>query len=154
MATAKPETKEEYPFYGVKCLPAYFKDQVTTVVIPATPKNLKTTQSFGRNGIGLAFNGVNYEPPAPTHALLAAHTIAPLYKHGGHVNPHGAYHYHAVSGSTKEIPQADSHSPIIGYAIDGFGINALRKKNGNGPIDLVECGGHNDGERGYHYHAG
>lgn len=154
LAAAKPDVAEKYHNYCVECLPEYFKDQVTTYVIPATPKYLKTTQSFGRGGIGLAFNGVKYDPPAPTHAILAAHTIAPLDDHGGHVNPHGGYHYHAVTGSTKEIPQTDIHAPIIGYAIDGFGIYSLLDKNKNKPTDLDECGGHADDERGYHYHAG
>ena len=154
VAAAKPDVDEEYHNYCVECLPEYFKDQVTTFIIPITPKYLKTTQSFGRDGIGLAFNGVNYDPPAPTHAILAAHTIAPLDDHGGHVNPHGGYHYHAATGSTKEIAQVDSHSPIIGYAIDGFGIYGLTDKNGNKPTDLDECGGHLDDVRGYHYHAG
>ncbi len=154
LAAAKPDVDEKYNNYCVECLPEYFKDQVTTYVIPVTPKYLKTAQSFGRGGIGLAFNGVKYDPPAPTHAILAAHTIAPLDDHGGHVNPHGGYHYHAVTGSTKEIPQTDIHSPIIGYAIDGFGIYGLLDKNKNKPTDLDECGGHSDDERGYHYHAG
>jgi len=154
IAAARPDVDEKYHNYCVECLPEYFKDQVTTFVIPATPKYLKITQSFGRGGIGIAFNGVNFDPPAPTHAILAAHTIAPLDDHGGHVNPHGGYHYHAVTGSTKEIAQTDSHSPIVGYAIDGFGIYALLDKNGNKPVDLDECGGHFDKIRGYHYHAG
>lgn len=154
LAAAKPDVEEAYHNHCVECLPDYFKDQETTFVIPATPKYLKTTQSFGRGGIGLAFNGVKYDPPAPTHAILAAHTIAPLDDHGGHVNPHGGYHYHAVTGSTKEIEQTDAHAPMIGYAIDGFGIYALSDTNGNHSSSLDECGGHFDDERGYHYHAG
>jgi len=154
LAAAKPEVDEDYHNYCVECLPEYFKDQVTTFVIPATPTYLKSVQNFGRGGIGIAFNGVNYDPPAPTHAILAAHTIAPLDDHGGHVNPHGGYHYHAVTGSTKEIVQNDTHAAIIGYAIDGFGIYTLLDKNGNKPSDLDECGGHFDDIRGYHYHAG
>ena len=121
---AKPDVDEEYQNYCVECLPEFFNDQVTTFVIPITPKYQRRTQRFGRGGIGLAFNGVKYDPPAPTHAILAAHTIAPLDDHGGHVNPHGGYHYHAVTGSTKEIEQDDEHAPMIGYAIDGFGIYA------------------------------
>ena len=154
LAAAKPDVEEKYHHYCVECLPEYFKNQVTTFVIPVTPSYLKSTQSFGRGAIGLAFNGVNYDPPAPTHAILAAHTIAPLDDHGGHVNPHGGYHYHAVTGSTKEITQTDSHSPIIGYAIDGFGIYALTDKDVDKPKDLDDCGGHVDDVRGYHYHAG
>ncbi|AXT54580.1 YHYH protein [Aquimarina sp. AD1] len=154
LAAAKPQVEEKYHNYCVECLPEYFKDQITTFVIPVTPKYIKTTQNFGRGGIGIAFNGVKYDPPAPTHAILAAHTIAPLDDHGGHVNPHGGYHYHAVTGSTKEITQTNSHSSMIGYAIDGFGIYGLIDKKGNKSENLDECGGHFDDERGYHYHAG
>jgi len=52
------------------------------------------------------------------------------------------------------VEQADGHAPMIGYAIDGFGIYALLDKNGKEPIGLDECGGHVDDIRGYHYHAG
>ncbi|WP_235989359.1 YHYH protein [Psychroserpens algicola] len=154
LSAAKPNVDEDYHNYCVECLPEYFKNQITTYYIPVTPTYQNSSQRFGRGGIGLAFNGVKFDPPAPTHAILAAHTIAPLDDHGGHVNPHGGYHYHAVTGSTKEITQSDTHAPMIGYAIDGFGIYALLDKNGTQPSDLDECGGHSDNERGYHYHAG
>ncbi len=154
IAAAKPDVEEKYNNYCVQCLPEYFKDQVTTFIIPVTPKYLSTPQNLGRGGLGMAFNGVKFDPPAPTEAILAAHTIAPLDDHGGHVNPHGGYHYHAVTGSTKEVAQKDIHSPLLGYAIDGFGIFALKDKDGKEPEDLDECGGHTDEIRGYHYHAG
>lgn len=154
LAAAKPDVEEAYQNFCVECLPDYFKEQVTTFVIPITPLYGDKIQQFKRGGIGLAFNGVKFDPPAPTHAILAAHTIAPLDDHGGHVNPHGGYHYHAVTGSTKEIEQVDGHAPMIGYAIDGFGIYALLDEKGHQPSDLDECGGHFDKIRGYHYHAG
>jgi len=154
LAAAKPEVDEEFHNYCVECLPEYFEDQVTTFTIPVTPIYLNTTQRFGKNGVGIALNSVKYDPPAPIHAILAAHTLAPLDDHGGHVNPHGGYHYHAVTGSTKEIEQKDEHAPMIGYAIDGFAIYALLDKNNKTPLDLDECGGHFDDIRGYHYHAG
>ncbi len=154
LAAAKPDVEPEYQNYCVECLPEYFSNQVTTFVIPVNPVYLNTPQRFGRGGLGIALNGVKYDPPAPAHAILAAHTLAPLDDHGGHVNPHGGYHYHAITGSTKEIEQADVHSPLVGYAIDGFGIYALEDKEGNVPLDLDDCGGHSDDTRGYHYHAG
>jgi len=154
LAAAKPDVEEEYKNHCVECLPEYFKHQTTTFVIPVTPMYKKAFQKFKRGGIGIALNGVKYDPPAPTHAIIAAHTIAPLDDHGGHVNPHGGYHYHAATGSTKEVTQADEHAPLIGYAIDGFGIYALLDKNESEPHDLDECHGHSDDIRGYHYHAG
>lgn len=154
LSAAKPDVEEEYQNYCVECLPEYFKNQISTFYIPVTPTYKNSPYRIGRGGIGLAFNGVKFDPPAPTHAILAAHTIAPLDDHGGHVNPHGGYHYHAVTGSTKEITQEDEHAPMIGYAIDGFAIYTLLDKNNIKPIDLDDCGGHSDSIRGYHYHAG
>ncbi|MGJ8673842.1 YHYH protein [Rubritalea sp.] len=108
----------------------------------------------GQGGIGLAFNGVNFDPPAPVHAILAAHTLAPFDDAGGHINPHEGYHYHAATGHTKEIAQTDGHAPMIGYALDGFGLYAHRDEEGEAATDLDECGGHTDTTRGYHYHVG
>ncbi|MEM5564456.1 YHYH protein [Psychroserpens sp. AS72] len=151
---AKPDVDEEYQNYCVECLPDYYREKVSTYVIPVKPMYLENSNALGRNGIGIAFNGVNFEAPAPTHAILAAHTLAPLDDAGGHVNPHAGYHYHAVTGSTKEIEQKDIHAAMVGYAMDGFGIYAHQDKNGKTYNDLDECNGHYDDVRGYHYHAG
>ena len=35
---------------------------------------------------GLAFNSVNFDPPAPTEAILAAYTLDPLDDNGGHID--------------------------------------------------------------------
>jgi hypothetical protein len=153
-AAAKPDVEDEYHNYCVECLPDYYREKQSTYYIPVKPLYLENSSSLGRDGIGIAFNGVNFEAPAPTHAILAAHTLAPLDDHGGHVNPHAGYHYHAVTGSTKEIKQKDVHAPMIGYAMDGFGIYAHEDENGNAYNDLDECNGHYDDVRGYHYHAG
>ncbi len=107
----------------------------------------------GRGGVGVAFNGVNFDPPAPVEAILAAHTIAPFDDAGGHINPHGGYHYHAATGKTKEIAQPDGHAPMIGYALDGFGIYAHLSAKGEPSADLDECQGHTEDTRGYHYHV-
>jgi hypothetical protein len=151
---AKPDVDEEYQNYCVECLPDYYREKVSTYVIPVKPMYLENSNALGRDGIGIAFNGVNFEAPAPTHAILAAHTLAPLDDAGGHVNPHAGYHYHAVTGSTKEIEQKDVHAAMVGYAMDGFGIYAHQDKNGKAYNDLDDCNGHYDDVRGYHYHAG
>jgi len=151
---AKPDVEEIYQNHCVECQPSFYHDHITIYYIPINPI-YRTKSSRVRRGImGLAFNGVNFDPPAPTEAILNAHTLAPLDDCGGHVNPHSGYHYHAVKGCTKEIAQSDNHAPMIGYAIDGFGIYALLDKEGNKPTGLDKCGGHEDKIRGYHYHAG
>ena len=151
---AKPDVEDIYKNHCVECQPSFYHHHITTYYIPTKPI-YQTSFSRVRRGImGLAFNGVNFDPPAPTDAILKAHTLAPLDDCGGHVNPHTGYHYHAVTGCTKEIKQTDQHAPMIGYAIDGFGVYASKDSNGSRPTDLDACGGHEDQIRGYHYHAG
>jgi len=151
---AKPNVEEQYKNHCVECQPSYYQNHISTFYIPIQPIYQSYSSSERRGALGLAFNGVNFDPPAPTQAILSAHTLAPLDDCGGHVNPHAGYHYHAVTGCTKEIAQQDGHAPMIGYAIDGFGIYALKDQAGNLPTGLDACNGHEDAVRGYHYHAG
>lgn len=153
---AKPDVEEVYQNHCVECLPGYMSDDFApTYLIPVTPvKKMKSQKIRGRGRIvGLALNGVNFDPPAPIEAILKAHTIAPLDDCGGHVNLHGGYHYHAATGCTKEITQQDGHAALIGYAMDGFGLYERLDAEGNEPTDLDECSGHFDTIRGYHYHV-
>ena len=108
----------------------------------------------GGTVIGIAFNGVNFDPPAPTAEILAAYTLAPLDDNGGHINPHVGYHYHAATGHTKKVKQSDGHAAMIGYAMDGYGMFELLDENGKEPVALDENRGHYDTIRGYHYHVG
>ena len=153
---ARPNVDPRYFNHCVECPPEVdeWQDDETVYVIPVNPVYRTRTTRLTRGGIGVAFNGVNFDPPAPLHAIIAAHTIAPFDHSGGHVNPHEGYHYHAATGNTKEIEQPDGHAPMIGYALDGFGLFAHLDEEGNTADDLDECGGHYDDVRGYHYHAG
>ena len=158
---ARPNVDPRYHNHVVECPPSVdtWKHAYTEYVIPVNPVYRSVATDFrsvndGHNPVGLALNGVKYDPPAPIHAIIAAHTIAPFDKSGGHVNPHAGYHYHAATGNTKEIEQDDNHAPLIGYALDGFGIYAHLDKDGKPAAELDKCSGHYDDVRGYHYHAG
>ncbi|WP_299412205.1 YHYH protein [Acaryochloris sp. IP29b_bin.148] len=153
-AAAKPDVDPRYNNYCVEGRPEWVTINAKTYVIPVTPVYQTTPTDLGRDGIGVAFNGVNFDPPAPLNAILAAHTIAPLDDNGGHINPHTGYHYHAATGQTKEIAQTDNHAPMIGYALDGFAIYAQLDKDQQEPTGLDDSRGHSDSTRGYHYHAG
>lgn len=107
----------------------------------------------GGSVVGLALNGVNFDPPAPTSEILGAYTLAPMDDNGGHINPNTGYHYHAATGMTAKVEQADGHAALIGYAIDGFPMFERLDENGNEPTDLDDCRGHTDDIRGYHYHV-
>lgn len=154
LAAARPDVDPEYKNHVVEGKSEWFEGTVTTYVIPVKPIHSEEPYRFGHGAIGLAFNGVHYDPPAPTQAILEAHTLAPLDDAGGHLNPFEGYHYHAATGDTKEIGQDDGHAPQIGYALDGFPIFAHLDENGQASEGLDECGGHYDEVRGYHYHAG
>ena len=80
----------------------------------------------------------------------------------GHPECSGAYHYHSLTTCLEGAGPAGAHSPLVGYALDGFGIHG---RHGEGGVvlanaDLDECHGHTheiewDGRRVslYHYHA-
>ncbi|PKA99091.1 YHYH protein [Flavobacteriaceae bacterium MAR_2009_75] len=164
---ANPNVGEEYENFCVECQPSFVTDIILTYYIPVTPVKLDSPEYIGGGApggggppsgggatvIGLAFNGVNFDPPAPTDAILGAYTLAPMDDNGGHINPNTGYHYHAATGTTSTIEQEDGHSAMIGYAIDGYPMFELLDENGNEPIDLDDCRGHTDDTRGYHYHV-
>jgi hypothetical protein len=47
--------------------------------------------------------------------------------YGGHIQPDGTYHYHTVRADLLEYfgVAADAHSPLLGYASDGFPVYGL-----------------------------
>lgn len=157
---ANPNVGTEYQNFCVECLPSYVENLSQTYLIPVTPVMLEVTTNFGGMGPGssgptirgVAFNGVRYDAPAPTNAILRAYTLAPFDDAGGHINLAAGYHYHAATGLTTQVAQSDGHAAMIGYAMDGFGIYEQLDANGNEPTDLDECRGHYDDIRGYHYH--
>lgn len=78
----------------------------------------------------------------------------------GHPEALGNYHYHNLTGCLDDA--GDGHSPLAGYAFDGFGIYGHHGQNGVEltNADLDECHGHShavewDGQTAemYHYHA-
>lgn len=161
---ANPNVGAEYENFCVECLPSYVADLTQTYLIPITPVAQSSAVSFGSPGPpgqgsngpsvrGIAFNGVRFDAPAPTDAILGAYTLAPFDDAGGHINLAAGYHYHAATGVSTQLVQTDAHAAMIGYAVDGYGLYAQLDANGNEPTDLDECRGHTDETRGYHYHV-
>lgn len=154
-AAARPDVDPAYKNYCVQCLPSYFPGIKKIYYIPVKPiKASGTTSIMGMGSIvGLAFNGVSFDPPAPTQAILGAYTLAPLDDAGGHVNGVTGYHYHAATGKSSKIKQADGHAAMIGYAMDGYGIYEMLDESAKEYTDLDANRGHYDNTRGYHYHV-
>lgn len=155
MAAARPDVDPAYKNFCVQCLPSYFPGIKKTYYIPVKPiKSSSTTPIMGMGTIvGIAFNGINFDPPAPVQAILGAYTIAPFDDAGGHVNGATGYHYHAATGKSTKIKQTDGHAAMIGYAMDGYGIFEQLDEAGKESTDLDASRGHYDSVRGYHYHA-
>lgn len=157
---ANPNVGAQYRNYCVECLPSYVANLSHTYYIPVTPKAASSATAFGggpmSNGPsvrGLAFNGVVFDAPAPTNVILAAYTLAPFDDAGGHINLAAGYHYHAATGLTTQIAQADGHAAMIGYALDGYGMYQHLSTSGTEYTDLDASLGHYDSTRGYHYHV-
>jgi hypothetical protein len=117
------------------------------------PRGKRGGGNIGPTIRGVALSGVAFDGPAPLHIILAGYSIPALDDAGGHVNMDAGYHYHATTGISHHIEQADGHAPLIGYAMDGFGIYAHSAEDGSSPNDLDACRGHYDDIRGYHYHV-
>lgn len=152
---ARPDVDPEYQNHCVECSMDYITTDVSvTVLLPVTPVALSRSEELDRMGkVGVALSGVVFDPPAPTEAILAAYTIAAFDDCGGHVNLGTGYHYHAATGCSTERAQADGHAPLIGYALDGYGMYAMLDEGGAESADLDACRGHTDDTRGYHYHV-
>ena len=120
--------------------------------IPRYPKKAAhTTAVPSRGPIAVAINGVVFFGPEDREGKIA------LENHGldscrGHPAPSGVYHYHCTPGCVHQ-DALNQHSPVIGYAFDGFKIYGLQGENGRSPKDLDRCNGHTDERRGYHYHT-
>lgn len=120
--------------------------------IPRYPKIAPhATPVPSRGPIAVAVNGVVFFGPEDREGKIA------LENHGldscrGHPAPSGVYHYHCTPGCVHQ-DTPNQHSPIIGYAFDGFKIYGLQGMSGIPPKDLDQCNGHSDKRRGYHYHT-
>ncbi len=153
-AAARPDVDEDYQSSCFQCLPSYLEEgMVNTYIIPIKPVKQTTPGQLARTAVGLALNGVNFDPPTPTDAILSAHTLAPFDDCGGHINLNHGYHYHAHTGCPTEMAQADAHTPMIGYALDGFPLHTRLKEQSAEESRLDQCRGHSDETRGYHYHV-
>ena len=87
---------------------------------------------------GIAVNGVLFDPGTAefymgdrdadwNYEALGGSILLGLDANHGHVQPNGSYHYHGLpTGLLKKLGvNPKEHSPLIGYAMDGFPVYAL-----------------------------
>jgi hypothetical protein len=141
--------------------PGRIRAQSILLELPALPQLASVPSCVPMGMIGFALTGVAiYNALDARGQDAAAHEI--LDSCDGHPQQQGQYHYHAPSRCwTDAGKEANGHSDLIGYALDGFGIYGT--SGGNGATvhneDLDACHGHThavtwDGGPVdlYHYH--
>ncbi len=146
--------------------PNYIQEQRQVWRIPLVPRvnpNHVAVDAHNENGalpggpIGVAVNGVIFFNPFDADSVEA---IWRLDRCCGHPSPGFEYHYHKYPVCVKS-PWADdgtAHSPLIGFAFDGFPIygpyeaaGELAKDSSKNPLN--EFNVHYDEARGWHYHV-
>jgi hypothetical protein len=137
--------------------PNSIKKQDYTFYLPRQPRKADKPTPLPMGPIGVALNGIPFYNPYTAEGKDA---VSGLYAEVfdsccGHPDQMGRYHYHKYPVCLK-TPFHDGpgkHSPLLGYAFDGYGIYGPQGENGKPPTDLDSCNGHEDGVRGYHYHV-
>ena len=126
-------------------------------VIPREPHKAAKITPLPMGPIGVAVNGIPFYNPYNAEGRNAVEGMfAETFDSCcGHPDPQGRYHYHkypvCVKSPFKDAP--GEHSPLIGYAFDGYAIYGPNDDGGAPPKNLDECNGHTDDVRGYHYHV-
>jgi hypothetical protein len=147
--------------------PNYIQEQDATYYLPLNPKinpaHFVTTKNNSNHAlnmgpIGIALNGVVFFNPFDAGSQDASSLMDSCC---GHPNQDGLYHYHKypICLNSPWSDQGTAHSPLIGFAFDGFPIYGpyesanLMAKDAVGAKALNDFNIHYDAERGWHYHV-
>ncbi|MBI3866769.1 MAG: YHYH protein [Planctomycetia bacterium] len=143
--------------------PNSIRVQDFTFRLPLEPRLAESVTRVPMGPIGMALNGVAFFNPFEIGGMNAVEGYSEVWLDSccGHPQQEGVYHYHKYPSCVKSPFPDDGkqHSPIIGFAWDGFPVYGPYGKEGVMAKDLKEesaldvCNGHADPERGYHYHV-
>ena len=149
------------PAYRYDRNPNSISSQTLRVELPRSPKRAGSPSCVGgqvgvmKSGVPLfsAFDAMGRD--------AAAHEVQDSCE--GHPERTGSYHYHSLSSCIKDTRSSKrSHSSLIGWALDGFGIYGQYGQRGKrlSTAQLDACHGHThrvkwNGRRvkKFHYHA-
>ena len=113
--------------------PNTIRAQAYSYELPLNPtKSVKSTYNVPQP-FGIALNGVIFDPYAAEwwqnnrssgwqKNALSPNVNLGLDSSHAHVQPSGAYHYHGIPNGLVATLDARKHSPLIGWAGDGFPI--------------------------------
>ena len=131
--------------------------------LPLVPQKAETITTLPMGPIGTAINGVVFFNPFEAGGMNAVEGYSEVWLDSccGHPQQTGVYHYHKYPSCVKSPFKDDGqqHSPILGFAWDGFPVYGPYEEAGvmardlSGSRALDVCNGHEDAERGYHYHV-
>jgi YHYH protein len=140
--------------------PNSISSQRISYAIPSNPKIASKPTCLPMGAIGIALSGgVFFNALDADKRDAVANEIFDACE--GHPQQQGQYHYHHNSPCFDQGKEGE-HSPLLGYALDGFGLYGARGENGNVLTnnDLDKCHGHTSNAldrlgnsvNGYHYH--
>jgi hypothetical protein len=147
--------------------PNHITEQVRNFHFPLAPaENPRHTALSGDNSnralpmgpIGLAVNGVVFFNPFDMQGQDATDFMDRCC---GHPAPTGEYHYHKypICVNTPWDDAGQTHSPLLGWALDGYPLYGpyetadTMAKDLTGERALNSFNMHYDEERGWHYHV-
>jgi hypothetical protein len=143
--------------------PNSIRVQNFTFRLPLEPKLADQITRVPMGPIGTALNGVVFFNPFEMEGMNAVEGYSEVWLDSccGHPQQTGVYHYHKYPTCVRSPFKDDGkqHSPIIGFAFDGFPLYGPYEEDGVMAKDLTggraldACNGHMDELRGYHYHV-
>jgi hypothetical protein len=154
--------------FGPGSNPNHIREQDETYYFPldpqVNPRHTALPASGASNGalnmgpIGVAVNGIVFFNPYDAGRMDATNIMDRCC---GHPNQDGQYHYHKypICINSPWSDEGAAHSPLIGFAFDGFPIYGpyesadVMAKDETSPSALNAFNIHYDPERGWHYHV-
>jgi hypothetical protein len=107
--------------------------------VPVQPRQAPKPTPLGMNPFGVAVNGVPFDPGAAEwwngnpnsgwqYEPMSGAIPLGLDRSNAHVQPNGAYHYHAIPTTlvNKLLAGSQKKMVLVGWAADGFPIYASR----------------------------
>lgn len=140
--------------------PNSIREQRISYAIPSNPKIASKPTCLPMGTIGVALSGgLFFNALDADRRDAVANEIFDACE--GHPQQQGQYHYHHNSPCFNQGNEGE-HSPLLGYALDGFGLYGARGENGKilTNMELDECHGHTgsaldrqgNSANEYHYH--
>lgn len=133
--------------------PNFITEQSITFALPLKPVKNNKPRYYQLGTFGIGVNGVIFEPQAAEwyhgvrgskwqYDALGGALPLGFDEHHAHVQPNGTYHYHGLpTGLMSKLSiQSDLHSPLIGWAMDGFPIYVLFGEDEDGTVRKMKSG--------------